>query len=654
MKKKGWGFDTRDIDKRVRPQDDFFHYANGGWIKREKIPPHESRWGSFQILQTETQKKLREIVNGLLKAKHLMKGTAPQLVGDLYRSGMDMKARNALGAKPLERFRTKIKKLKTKEDVLRLVAKFHKLGIGVLWGAAIDQDAKNSETYLLHLYQDGLGVPERDYYLLNNPEQVRVRTAYLAHIERMLKLFGWAPQDARRNAAIIFAIEKTLATASMRKEDTRDPHKTYHKLSVKALQKLSPVVNWRSYLKAIGARTPTKILVMQPGFLKAVSSLLKQTSMEDWRVYLEWHLFIGTAGLLSQRFVQANFDFYGKVLSGAKKMRPLWRRALSTVNGTVGESLGQIYVEKYFTHEAKRKMDALISDLFAVYAERIKVLDWMSPATKKRAQKKLKTMVRKIGYPKRWKSYRRLVIDPADYFGNVMRASLHEHARQMHKLGKPVDREEWFMTPQTVNAYYNQGTNEIVFPAAILQHPFFDASADDAVNYGAIGAVIGHEITHGFDDQGSKFDEKGNLKSWWTSLDRARFEKKARVVERQFNQYELHGVKVNGKLTLGENIADLGGDAIAFAAYERHLKKTGRKIIDGFAPEQRFFLAKAQDWREIARPEHLKTSILTDPHSPDIFRVNGPLSNLTEFYEAFGVKKGDKLYRAPKARAKIW
>ena len=519
---------------------------------------------------------------------------------------------------------------------------------------AVDQDAKNSERYLLHFYQDGLGLPDRDYYLLDGHEQIRVRTAYLTHIEKMLKLLGYAPKEAKRRTAMIFAIEKKLAKASMRKEDTRDPHKTYHKLSVKALGKCAPRIDWRPYLKAIGAGTPAHLMVMQPNFLCAVSALLDKTPLPALKAYLEWHVLIETADILSEKLERKNFDFYGTVLSGAKKMRPPWRRVVGAINSAVGEAVGRMYAEKYFTREAKRKMNILVDDLFTVYGERIKKLDWMSPATKKRALAKLRMMMRKIGYPERWKSYRGLTITRRDYFGNVMRSALHEHARQMRKIGRRVDREEWFMTPQTVNAYYNQGTNEIVFPAAILQRPFFDPRADDAINYGAIGAVIGHEITHGFDDQGSKFDGKGNLKRWWTKLDRKRFEQKARLVERQFNAYELFGVTVNGKLTLGENIADLGGDSIAFAAYERRLKKTGRKNIDGFTPEQRFFLAKAQDWREVARPEHLKTSMLTDPHSPDIFRVNGPLSNLPEFYEAFGVTEKDKLYRKPSNRAKIW
>ena len=393
---------------------------------------------------------------------------------------------------------------------------------------------------------------------------------------------------------------------------------------------------------------------MHPQFVKEVSRMLNTTSIADWKIYLSWHITLEAASFLSEKFVQTNFNFYGKVLSGTKEMKPLWRRTLGVVNGSLGEELGKIYVKKHFPPSAKHAMNELITNLFAAYRDRMKKLDWMSATTKKRALKKLSMMVRKIGYPDKWKNYRGLLIRPDDYFGNILRSSRYEQRRNMRKLKKPVDRSEWHMYPQTVNAYYNPGTNEIAFPAAILQPPYFGPDLDAGINYGAIGGVIGHEITHGFDNDGSKYDDKGNLRKWWTPEDRKRFERKAKVLQRQFNQYELHGVKVNGKLTLGENIADLGGYAIAFDAYRRHLAKSKTRIIDGFTPEQRFFLGMAQDWKEISRPESQKTLILTNEHSPHEFRVNGPASNLPEFYEAFGVKKGHKLYREPGTRAKIW
>jgi predicted metalloendopeptidase len=643
MAKNYWGFDVKNIDKKVRPQDDFYHYANGGWLKKTKIPADEARWGSFVLLQYKTQKQLKQIVT---TTKH-------PLVKGIYQSALDMKTRNKLDIGPLAPLRLLVRDIKTKKDLLKVIARLHVLGVTAGWGAMIDQDSKDSSKYLLHLWQGGLGMPERDYYLLDAPEQKRVRAAYIAHMGRLLKLAKFDAHTIKRTQAVVMDIETKLAKAAMKKEDTRDAEKIYHKLSLPQLQKLSPNIDWADYFTRTHAPGIKTLIVGQPDFFKKLSGLLDTISIEEWKIYLEWHVISDVSSLLSNRFVKENFK-YSSALSGQKKMRPLWRRALGAT-GAVGEALGKVYIERHFPASSKRAMDALVSDLFEVYADRIKQLDWMSAPTKRKAILKLRAMTRKIGYPTKWEQYKGLVIDPKDYFGNMLRAEEWHHRKQMSKLRKPIDRGEWHMTPQTVNAYCNFNLNEIVFPAAILQWPFFDPKADMAVNYAAIGSVIGHEMTHGFDDQGSKFDSKGNMRGWWTPGDRKRFMDKSKHFVSQANQQEVEpGVHINGQLTLGENIADMGGVVIAYEAYQRYLKKVGRKIIAGFTPEERFFLGFGQVEQEAVRPEFRKLTALTDPHADNVWRVNGPLSNFEPFYKTFNIKKGDKLYRDPKSRVQIW
>lgn len=649
-----WGFDTKELDPTIRPQDDFFHHVNKKWMKANPIPPEESRWGSFIRLRYNTDKQLHAILNDLEKMR-VGKGTPEQMIRDFYRSGMDLKRRNALGTKPIKPLWDTVLEIETKDDVVRVIGAFHRIGVTALWGGMVDQDAKNSERYMLHLGQDGLGLPDRDYYLKDDAESKRVRSAYIKHVERLFVLMGRTQAEAKKDTKTILALETELATVSMRKEDTRDAEKTYHKMTPKELARKAPGIDWNWYLEEIGAGGIKHLIVLQPAFMTAVSKLLDSISLADWKVYLEYHLVSDFASALTEKFVAEQFSFYGTVLSGTKTMKPLWRRILSVVNGNLGEPLGQIYVKRHFTKESKRKMNLLVDDLFTAYAARIKKLDWMGTATKRKALQKLRSLNRKIGYPDKWKSYRGLVIKQDDYIGNLIRTSKFEHKRTMKKLRGPIDRTEWFMYPQTVNAYFAPNLNDIAFPAAILQAPFFDATADDAVNYGAIGTVIGHEITHGFDDQGSKFDAKGNLRNWWTPADKKRFKQKAERVRKQFDRYTVaDGVKVNGELTLGENIADLGGLSIALDAYHLRLKKTGRHDIDGLSPEQRFFTAFAVFERETCRPEFVKMQVLTDPHAPGIFRINGPASNIDAFYAAYGVKKGDKLYRAPADREVVW
>ena len=655
-KGKYWGFDVGNIDKKVRPQDDFYQYANGGWIRKNNIPPEEARWGSFTILRYTTEQQLKNIVEGLLRKKHFKKGTAEQLIADMYRSALNIARRNKLGTRPLAEWRTDIQKINSKKEILNHTARMHRLGGSAFWETELDQDAKNSDRYLLHLVQDGLGMPDREYYLSSAPEQKRVREAYRLHIKKLFFLFGVSPAVAEQNVRVVMKIETRMAQISMSKEETRDVEKTYNKKSLATLSREVPQIDWREYLALIDAGAVREVVVAQPQFFRGLGVILDEISLEDWKIYLDWHCINAFAPLLSQKFVRTSFNFYSTVLTGSKKMRPLWRRALGSVNANVGDALGILYVKKHFSEHAKKQIGTLVRDLFAAYEARIKKLDWMSLATKQKALHKLHAMNRKIGYPTKWEKYGGLVILPDDYFGNVLRAREFEHRRGMRRLRRPVNRHEWFMTPQTVNAYCHFNLNEIVFPAAILQPPFFDPRADDAVNYGAIGAVIGHEITHGFDDQGSKFDARGNMKSWWTKKDSTYFIKKGRLLAAQFDHYEAApGVRANGKLTLGENSADLGGIAIAYDAYMARLSKTGvRKLVEGFTPEQRFFLGYAQSEQEIARPEFTKTQALGDPHAPAPMRVNGPTSNLHAFYQAFDVKKGDKLYRAEKNRARIW
>lgn len=653
--KKTWGFDTRDMDTQVRAQDDFFTYAGGTWLKKHPIPQTESRWGSFMMLRYDTDKKLRAMVSELEKTRSVPAGSPEQLVRDFYRSGMDMSRRRALGIRPIQQWRDSIENIHDQKTLLAAIAQLHRIGVGVFWGGVIDQDSKNSTAYILHLHQDGLGLPDRDYYLNDDAESKRVRDAYLPFVASMHKLAGYPEQESMRRAHTVLHIETMLARVSMNKVDARDADKTYHKKSLRDLKNIAPQVDWAQYFTDIGGARIQHVIATQPEFLRGVSKLLTSIPLADWKIYLEWHVINDFAGALSPAFVAKSFSFYGTVLTGTKVMKPLWRRTLGTVNGTLGELLGKIYVKKYFSPLAKKKMNVLVDDLFTAYEARLKNLDWMTPATKKKALMKLRSMNRKIGYPDTWKSYTGLVIRADDYVGNIVRTSEYEHRRQMKKLGKPIDRGEWFMYPQTVNAYFSPTMNDIVFPAAILQPPFFSLTADDAINYGSIGSVIGHEITHGFDDQGSKYDHTGNLKSWWTKADRTRFMKKAQQVVKQYDAYRVaDGVPVNGKLTLGENIADLGGLSIALDAYRLALAREGRKDIDGFTPEQRFMLGFSLFERERTRPEFAKTQVLTDPHSPSIFRVNGPLSNLEEFYTSFNVQKGDKLFRTPTTRAKIW
>jgi putative endopeptidase len=653
MTQNNWGYDMAAMDKSVRPQDDFYHFANGAWLKNNAIPAEESRWGSFSILRHTTEKQVHALVQDLIKKKKVTKGSEEQLVRDMFLSGMDEKRREKQAATPLIPYQKIIASIHDQTSLVEALGKLHALGITAPWGFAVDQDSKNSEKNVLHFYQDGLGLPDKEYYLKNDAEFLRVRKAYTPFIEKLFTLVDRNAKAAQHDAEIILKVETLLAKNSMDKVTARDAEKTYHKKSLAELKKLVSF-DWARYFKTAQIPQIPYVILMQPEFLRYASTLVTSLTPEEWRVYLEWHLILQAAPYLSKDFVEANFNFYSRTLMGTKNMRPLWRRVLAATNGTAGFALGKLYIKHHFGVKAKTKMNVLVNDLFAAYEARMHALDWMTPGTKKKAIQKLRMVSRKIGYPTKWRSYKGLIISPTDYFGNIIRAGEHSRKREMKKLKKKVDRTEWHMTPQTVNAYCNFNLNEIVFPAAILQYPFFDAKSDAAVNYGAIGSVIGHELTHAFDDQGSKFDGKGNMKSWWTAADRKHFEKKAAVLVKQFSSFTVHGIKVNGKLTLGENIADLGGAVIAYDALQKHLEKNKRVIIDGFTPEQRFFLGFAQQEQELIRPELQKTTALNDPHSPALFRINGILTHMPEFYAAFGVTPKDKMYLPTAKRAKIW
>jgi putative endopeptidase len=651
---KNWGFDTKTIDKTVRPQDDFYQYANGGWVKKAKIPAEEAKWGSFYILRYETEKQLKELVDSLLKKKRYKKGSPEQLVSDYYRAAVDIKRRNKQGVAPITPLLKKVRDISTKKELITFIGELHKIGVGGFWSSGIEQDFKNSMVWRLYIAQGGLNMPDREYYLGNTPEYVRVRDAYKKHIRALLRIAGVQKHNIEDIASAALRIETRLAKASMRKEELRDPEKIYHKKITSVFARSIPNLFWNEYLAKTDASHLRELIVMQPQFFAEVNLLFADTPLEELRRYMEWQIISGFSGLLGEAFLKENFN-WTRTLTGQKKMRPLWRRGLGAVNGSVGEAFGKLYVKAYFDQRSKKTMDELVSDLFVVTKERIQALDWMSPATKKKALAKLRSMNRKIAYPKKYEAYRGLDVRPDDYFGNAIRAEEWHHKKAMRKLKKPVDRTEWITTPQVVNAFYNPLLNDINFPAAILQFPFFDAGMDAAVNYAGIGTVIGHEITHGFDDEGSKFNGQGNLKSWWQPKDRERFMRKAQLLVNQYNGYEAApGVHTNGKLTLGENIADLGGLCIGWDAYQRYLHKHGKKVIDGLSPEVRFFLGFAQMERTIAHESYRKMQALTDPHAEASQRINGPLANFDPFYEIFGVKKSHKLYRNPKKRAKIW
>ena len=651
--------DPKNMDTSVKPGDDFFRYATGAWIKRTEIPPEYSRWGAFNELIERNNDALHTIA---AKASQIQVDPklAPetQKVGDYYASGMDEQSIEAMRTKPLEEELGRIEAIKDRQDVLTEIGHLHSIGINAFFNFGAGQDSKDSTRDIAQAVQGGLSMPDRDYYTKQDPDMKQKREKYIAHVTKMLTLLGEPAQKAADAAKRIMALETKLAEASRTRVQLRDPIKNYNKMGVRQLQDLTPDWNWSDYFNKINLLEPGDINVHQPEFFKAANDVFKSTPIDDWKAYLRWHLISATAPYLSKDFVDENFDFSERTLRGTQQNKPRWKRVIATEDDEIGEALGKLYVGFNFPPEAKARALELVNNLKEALADRIKTLDWMDEPTKKEALKKLAEMNVKIGYPDKWLDYSLLQIDRGPYVSNAMRAGKFEADRDLEKIGKPVDRTDWGMTPPTVNAYYNPNMNEIVFPAGILQPPFFYANADDAVNYGGIGAVIGHEMTHGFDDQGRQFDATGNLRDWWSKKSADEYDKRRKAIVQQYNEYEpLPGLHVNGELTQGENIADIGGVKLAYAALQKALDKhpeEQNKKIDGFTPEQRFFLSFAAIWRSKIRDEDQKLRVKTDPHSPAQFRVNGPLSDLQEFQKAFNIPDGAPMVRPTDKRVNIW
>ncbi len=653
--KKNTGLDLTLMDTTVSPAKDFYTYAVGNWVKNNPVPAEYSSWGSFHELMDMNQKNLKELAEQAAADQSKDKSPVEQKVGDMYKSGMDSAKVEADGYKPVEGTLQAIASVKTKEEAIKQAAELYKIGTGSFFAFYTAPDAKNSTMNVAQLEQGGLGLPDRDYYVSKDAHSKEAREKYQAHIAKMFTLVGETEDQAAKDAKTVLTFETKLAELAWPRVELRDPVKTYNKMTLAQVSDLTKGFDWTLFFKSVGAENPGDLVVGEPSFFKGFGPLFASTPLEDLKTYMKWHALSDAAPFLSSPFVNESFEFYSKYLNGAQAMRPRWKRVLGTIDGTIGEAMGQLYVEKYFPATSKEKAKSIVSKLLEAYAERIKTLDWMSEATKQQALHKLSKFKVKIGYPDKWKDYSKVEITPDSYYGNVVKANKFEFEDNVNKIGKPVDKTEWEMTPQTVNAYYNPLNNEIVFPAAILQPPFFNPDADDAVNYGAMGAVIGHEVTHGFDDQGRQFDSDGNITDWWTAEDASKFKAKAQKIIDQYSKYEpLDSVYVNGELTQGENIADLGGLSIAYAAFQNTDQYKKGEKIDGFTPAQRFFLSWAQVWRTNTRDAQARVWIKIDPHSPGKFRVLGPLSDMPEFYAAFNVKPGDAMMQADSNRVKIW
>jgi putative endopeptidase len=651
--------DPSDRDPSVKPQDDFFMYANGAWIKQTQIPPEYSRWGSFNELIENNNDALHDIAE---KAEntHVDPRLAPetQKVSDYYASGMDEKTIEAMRIRPLDEEFKRIESIKDRSELLREIAHLHSIGVGVLFDFGSGQDDKDSTHEIAQAVQGGLGMPDRDYYTKTDEASKKLRDQYVDHVAKMLTLMGEPAETATDHARKILAIETKLAEASRTRVQLRDPQKNYNKMPLRQLQDLTPDWNWSDYFKNIDLLEPSDVNVHQPEFFRAADQVFKSAPLDDLKAYLRWHLINAAAEDLSKDFVDEDFNFKERILHGTEKIKPRWKRVIASTDDAIGQALGKLYVAFYFPPQAKARALELVNNLKEALADRIKTLEWMDEPTKREALKKLAAMRVKIGYPDKWLDYSLLPIDRGPFVLNTMRAAKFETTREFNKVGKPVDPTDWGMTPPTVNAYYNPNMNEIVFPAGILQPPFFYANADDAVNYGGIGAVIGHEMTHGFDDQGRQFDAAGNLRDWWSPASAAKFKERSQAIVKQYNQYEpLPGLHVNGELTQGENIADLGGVKLAYAALQKALDKNPQergKKIDDLTPEQRFFLSFAAIWKSKQRDEDLKLRLNTDPHSPARYRVDGPLSNLPEFAKAFNIPNNSPMVRSPDKRVNIW
>ena len=647
------GIDPDSFDRAVRPQDDLFRHVNGAWLTKTDIPADKASYGAFDILFDKAQADLKAIVEDAGKSTAKTPGSEAQKIGDFYESFMNEAKAEELGLTPLKAELDAIDALKTKSDVARHFAHFFKLNLINPIVGYVDGDAQEPGKEILYLYQGGLGLPDRDYYLKNDDKLKEYREKYASFVSNILGQAGDAA--AAKSAREIFVLETRLARAHWTNVENRDAVKTYNKVAVADLSKQFPGFDWAAWTTELGVNNVPAVVVSQPSYLKAMAASVNELPVDAWKPYLKASLLNGFAPFLNKKLVDAEFGFYTTTMRGVKEQQPRWKRAVNTLNGNLGEMLGKLYVEKHFKPEAKARMEALVANLREAYKNGIEKLEWMGPETKKQAQEKLAKFTPKIGYPNKWRDYSKVEIKKDDLVGNLIRAYTNENNFQLGKAGKPIDPEEWGMTPQTINAYYNPVRNEIVFPAAILQPPFFNLEADDAVNYGGIGAIIGHEMGHGFDDQGRRFDATGALRDWWTKTDEAEYQKRAKVLVDQYNGFEpLPGLHVNGELTLGENIADLTGLVIARQAYLLSLKGAEPPTVEGISADHRFYMGWGQSWKAKERDESLRQQILTNVHSPEMYRANGPVRNIPEFYAAFGVKEGDKLFLPPDRRVKLW
>ena len=650
--KKRKFIDPANMDQSVKPGDNFYFYANGNWLKQNPVPSSKTRWGSFDELREESSKRMQAL---LQEAARKSADPKMQQIGDFYLSGLDTNTTNRLGYTPIRADLQRVDAVQNIDGLINELAYQRTQGIaGPLFGFILTQDRKNVTQYIPQLSQGGTTLPDRDYYLKNDARSANIRNTFRQHIGKMFVLAGETPAAAQQHAEAVLRIETALAKAQMSRTEMRDPYKTYNKFAVKDLSATTPNIDWKDMLGKLKLTGADSVIVNNPAFFKSVDMLLTAVPLQDWKTYLKWHLLNNAANYLSTDFSRQNFALT-QVLTGQKEMTPRWQFISSIIDNQLGDQLGQLYVAKYFRPEAKQRMVELVQNLQTTFAERIKKLDWMSDATKMQAMEKLNAFTTKIAYPDQWKDYSAIDIKKDDFLGNARRASQWAYNDMINRWGKPVDKGRWGMTPPTINAYYSATNNEIAFPAGILQFPFFDFGADDAVNYGGIGAVIGHEITHGFDDNGSQYAADGNLKNWWTKEDADKFKAKANQVVEQYNAYTvLDTIHVNGRLTLGENLADLGGLSIAYDAFTKTKQFKEGKKIDGFTPAQRFFLSWAQVWRNNALPETQAQLILTDSHSPGMHRANGPLVNIDAWYQAFNIQPGDKMYKAPQQRIRVW
>ena len=644
-----------NMDTTINPADDFFRYCNNNWLKNNPIPEEYTSYGAFTEIDQRNEILIQDIIDEASKDANAAQGSMSQKIRDFYNAGMDSVAINERGYSELLPYLEWVDALTDKAQLAELLGKMHSNGFGGFFYAGPSMDPKNAEQIIMHLYQGGLSLTDRDDYLKEETQEMRDK--YVEHVSKMFQLVGVDAESATAKAQAILALETQLAQNSLSRVERRDPDRTYNMRSVAELQQSTPNFRWRNYFVNAGVKPDNffgELNVGMPDFISALDGIIANTDLQVIKDYLKWKIIHGSASMLSDDLSNENFNFYSKYLYGQEVQQPRWRRVLNSTDGCLGEAIGQIYVEKYFPAEAKTRMENLVANLKTALGERIKALDWMTDETKEKALHKLSCINVKVGYPNKWKDYTDYTVTPESYFQNVHRAIRFETDFEMAKLGNPVDKEEWFMTPQTVNAYYSPDMNEIVFPAGILQPPFFNQTADDAVNYGGIGVVIGHEMTHGFDDQGRKYDEKGNLNDWWTEEDATKFAERTQKLVKLFNDFELRGNHINGELTLGENIADLGGLNIAWDAYQMTDEAKANKSIDGFTPAQRFFISYGTIWRNNIRDKALERRIKEDVHSPAEARVNRTLGSMPHFYEAFDIQPENKMYIAPEERAAIW